>query len=77
MKFTNTKFAIAIFLVLAYVATLIQAEEFHDPIGYVHEFQANHAKIVGNLKDTIHELEHRMVVFKKRMQKYHNQKARL
>jgi hypothetical protein len=77
MKFPITKFAITIFVFLAYVAIIIQADEFHDAHGYVDEFQEKHAKLMGNLKDIVAELDHRMVVFKGKMKNYHEHKARI
>ena len=71
MKFTTTKFAITIFMLLAYVAIVSQALGIKNGGGYVREFQAKHKKIMGDLRSSIDELDHRMEVFKKRMEFYH------
>ncbi|CAG8581118.1 2450_t:CDS:1, partial [Funneliformis caledonium] len=60
MKFTTTKFAITIFVLLAYVAIITQAIGIKNGGGYLTEFQAKHAMLMDNLKDTIKELDHRM-----------------
>lgn len=77
MKFTTTKFAITIFMLLAYVAIVSQAIGIKNGGGYVQEFQAKHEKLMGDLRHTVDELDHRMEVFKKRMAHYHKIKATL
>ncbi|RIA99447.1 hypothetical protein C1645_747300 [Glomus cerebriforme] len=74
MKFTTTKFAITIFMLLAYVAIISQAIGIKNG-GYIAEFQEKHKKLMGDLRSSIDELDHRMEVFKKRMAFYHKIKA--
>jgi hypothetical protein len=71
MKFTTTKFAITIFVLLAYVAFVSQAIGIKNGGGYVQEFEAKHKKLMGSLRSTVDELDHRMEVFKQRMDHYH------
>ena len=81
MKFPITKFAITIFVFLAYVAIITQAmavdtrdigdidiRDVKPAWEYIIGFESEHAKIME-------ELGHRMAKFKKRMLKYHNAKA--
>ncbi|GES74342.1 hypothetical protein RCL_jg9937.t1 [Rhizophagus clarus] len=70
----NTKFAITIFILLAYIATITQAIGIKNG-GYLDEFQAKHSKLMGDLRNTIDELDHRMEVFKKRVKHYHDIEA--
>jgi hypothetical protein len=77
MKFTTTKFAITIFMLLAYVAIVSQALGIKNGGGYVQEFQEKHKKLMGDLRNTVDELDHRMEVFQKRMAFYHKIKATL
>ncbi|RIA79652.1 hypothetical protein C1645_810716 [Glomus cerebriforme] len=60
MKFTTTKFAITIFMLLAYVAVISQAIGIKNGGGYVAEFQEKHRKLMGDLRNTVDELDHRM-----------------
>jgi hypothetical protein len=71
MKFSTTKFTITIFVLLAYVAFVAQALGIKNGGGYVREFEAKHKKLMGSLRSTVDELDHRMEVFKKRMDHYH------
>ncbi|CAB4391410.1 unnamed protein product [Rhizophagus irregularis] len=71
MKFTTTKVAITIFMLLAYIAIVSQAIGIKNGGGYVQEFQAKHKKLMHELRKTVDELDHRMEVFKKRMEFYH------
>jgi len=71
MKFTTTKLAITIFMLLAYVAIVSQAIGIKNGGGYVSEFQEKHKKLMKDLRNTVDELDHRMEVFKKRMEFYH------
>ena len=75
MKFTTTKFAITIFILLAYVAIISQAIGIKNGGGYVQEFQKKHSKLMSDLRSTVDELDHRMEIFKKRMKFYHKIKA--
>ncbi|CAI2190655.1 4855_t:CDS:2, partial [Funneliformis geosporum] len=54
------KFAITIFMLLAYVAIVSQAIGIKNGGGYVREFQAKHEKLMGDLRNTIDELDLRM-----------------
>ncbi|RIB02471.1 hypothetical protein C2G38_2125207 [Gigaspora rosea] len=74
MKFS--KFAIAILILLAYVATITQAIGIKNGGGYLREFQAKHKKLMKDLKDTMNEIDHRMEIFEKRVKHYHKIKAR-
>ena len=75
MKFTTTKFAITIFVLLAYVAIISHAIGIKNGGGYVREFEEKHSRLMGDLRNTVDELDHRMKVFKKRMEHYHKIKA--
>ncbi|GBB99213.1 hypothetical protein RclHR1_03450008 [Rhizophagus clarus] len=71
----NTKFAITIFILLAYIVTITQAIGIKNGGGYLTEFQEKHSRLMGDLRNTIDELDHRMEVFKKRVKHYHDVQA--